>query len=141
MWIDTSWMQGAISRYVSEIASLRSRNAKLASQIARLERAKSAVDAVYRDDKSFVSWVDGYDAGSSWQGAKREEFEATKRSAVSYGNGYCNGVAEVYRAICDKITQLENERADGFGAISWAQQCMNGLQGQLDWALWQMRND
>ena len=138
--IDTSWMHNAISQYKRDIASQQQRNAVLDAQIERLERAKRDIDAIYQDDRSFVSWVSGYDVGAGWQGAKREEFEDVKRQATSCGEEYCNGVAEVYQAICDKITQLENERADGFGAISWAYQCLNSVQGQLDRALWQMRN-
>lgn len=140
-WIDTSWMYNAIYSYRNNIASLQSRNADLTDKINRLEAARRSVNAIYQDDKSFVAWVSSYDVGGSWQGSKREEFEATKRSAVACGNGYCNAVAEVYRAICNKITQLENERADGMGAISWAYQCMNNVQGQLNWALWQMYNN
>lgn len=141
MRIDTSWMQGAINGYYDSISRMQSRNAALSAQIDRLYRAKSAVEGIYRDDRSWVSWLGSYDVGGAWQGGRREEFEAAKRSAKSCGDEYCNGVAEVHRAICAKITQLENERADGFGAISWAYRCINNVQGQLDWALRQMRND
>lgn len=135
MSADTSWMHNAISSYQSNIAALQSRTADLTAKIQRLEAAKSAIDAAYQDDKSFVSWVRSYDVGASWQGTKREEFEATKSSAAGAGDGYCNAVNELYHTVCNKITQLENERADSFGAISWAYQCMNSVNNQLQLAL------
>lgn len=108
--IDTSWMYGAINRYQNDAERLRNRTARLSADIDRLEAARDAVGAIYQDDKSFVSWVNSYDVGGSWQGSRREEFEEAKRCAKASGEEYCCGVAEIHQAICDKITQLENER-------------------------------
>lgn len=139
--IDTSWMYGAINRYQNDAERLRNRTARLSADIDRLEAARDAVDSIYQDDKSFVSWVDSYDVGGSWQGSRREEFEEAKRSAKASGEEYCRGVAEIRQAICDKITQLENERADGLGALSFVYQCLNDVQNTLTSALWNMQNN
>lgn len=139
--IDTSWMYGAINRYQNDAERLRNRTVRLSADIDRLEAARDAVDSIYQDDKSFVSWVDSYDVGGSWQGSRREEFEEAKRSAKASGEEYCRGVAEIRQAICGKITQLENERADGLGALSFAYRCLNDVQNTLTSALWNMQNN
>lgn len=131
----TAALQSSIRAQERKIADQKSRNAHLSDKIARLEAARAAVSALHTDDKGFVSWVQRYDVGPTWRGAKREEFEEVKRDACAQGETYCEGVGEIYKAICDKITQLENERADGMGLISWAYSCINNLSNELDKAL------
>lgn len=130
-----SAIRSSIAAQQRALAQQQARNRRLDADIARLEDAKARVDAIYWEDRGLADWVGAYDAGASWQGDRRERFEEVKRDAKSQADAYCDSVNEIYRAICNKITQLENERADGLGAVSWAYQCLNSLENELSWAV------
>ena len=65
------------------------------------------------------------------QGNRREEWEVDKDGAYALAKDAALNADAIFDAICDKITQLENERADGMGVISWAYSCINNLQNDL----------
>lgn len=124
---DVASAQAEISGYKSRARAQESRNAKISEQLERLEAAKSAVGAIRDEDEAFFSAIETYDVGEGWQGDKREDWETVKAETSEAGNTYLGGAKEIYGAILDKITELENERAEGYGFVSWCYARINDL--------------
>lgn len=120
-----------ISSCYGKIESLQAQDRELAEKIERLQTALHAVKGVYEDDKSFVSWLDGYDVGAAWQGNRREEFEELKRTAKAAGDTYCDQVWEIHEGISRKIRQLEGQRWDIGWQITFAYGSIGSLQASL----------
>ena len=104
------------------------RNAVLQEQIDRLEVAKSWVDECYSNAQALSEDVKRYDPSEFWQGNKYHYYYDKRLPAYSKSKTLVDDVNANYNAICDKITQLENEKIDGWRIISGCSTEINNLQ-------------
>jgi chromosome segregation ATPase len=129
---DVASAQAEISGYESQASAQQGRNTEISAQLERLEAAKSTVGSIRDEDEAFFSAIETYDVGEGWQGDKREDWETLKTETSEAGDTYLEGAEQVYDAILDKITELENERAEGCGLISWCYSRINDLGNWIE---------
>ena len=111
------------------------RNAALQEKIDRLENAKRLLDLAYQDSEAMVQSVRNYDPSALWAGQKFNYNKGYRDAVRDAGKSLGNDVLDNYKAICDKITQLENERFEGWAFISTATACINNLTNDW-WKAW-----
>lgn len=129
---DVASARSEISGYRSQASAQEGRNAEISAQLERLETAKSTVGSIRDEDKTFFSAIKTYDVGEGWQGDKREDWETLKTEVSGAGDTYLEGAEQIYDAILDKITKLENERSEGYGFISWCYARINDLGNWIE---------
>lgn len=129
---DVARARAEIGGYRSQASAQEGRNAEISAQLERLEAAKSAVGAIRDEDEGFFSAIETYDVGEGWRGDKREGWEALRAETSEAGDAYLEGAEQVYDAILDKITELENERSEGYGLISWCYARINDLGNWIE---------
>jgi chromosome segregation ATPase len=125
-------IQSRIGSERARIVAIRERNAQIDRQLERLRIAKRKIDTASDTARMIIRDIDQYDPSAKWAGNTfthyRQDVCTTSQRAVFFKNQ----INAIYDRIVDKITQLENERAECFGLLGRLYAVINTLQGELE---------
>ncbi|CAM4250058.1 DUF5082 domain-containing protein [Listeria booriae] len=109
-------------------------SASIDEKLERLEIAKKKVDEVLQSAKSLKDAVEKQNEEvATWKGTKFNTYRNMIEN--NFNPDYktlCDRLDEYYDDICDKITQLENERSDQDGLFGWFKSRVNDIGNQIE---------
>jgi len=121
-------------------ASMNANSARISEQTARindlqvkidrLEAAKVKVNTAHNDAQALEQSIKGYDPSALWAGTCYNSYDLQKADATSKSGVFVRDINDDYNAICDKITELKNQQAEGRGIIGWCQTAWNNLSNE-----------
>lgn len=129
---EISQLQGQQRRQQSELDQAEIDKKNIEEKLQRLEQAKKDVNAVQRSIGSIKPEVAKKKEQDPWKGKNKENFESMMTDLDGNYKTYYNGVDDLYDAICDEITRLENEANDATGVIGWLQNSLNNIGNELE---------
>lgn len=117
----------------AELAACAAVDTDIEAQIERLNAAKrrvAPVDEGVNGVRLGISWDREVEP---WAGRRRRSFDEFVAHDVDAPlRTYASGASDVYSHICDRITELENQRHDNEGALGWIRKRLNDVQNSLD---------
>lgn len=130
--VEISQLQGQQRRQQSELDQAETDKKNIEEKLQRLEQAKKDVNAVQRSIGSLKPEVAKKKEQDLWKGKNKETFESMMADLDGDYKTYYDGVDDLYDAICDEITRLENEANDATGVIGWLQNSLNNIGNELE---------
>jgi chromosome segregation ATPase len=127
---DSGYWQGRVNSYNRQIGDQEARNADLQRQIDRLKITKRKLDDAEDSAQDMSRSLKDHDPSEMWAGAKFDAFSLQKSEASSKSGVFVDDITANYNAVCDKITQLENEKLEGQGLLGTLRQ---GLNNAWNW--------
>ncbi|MBC1514218.1 DUF5082 domain-containing protein [Listeria booriae] len=121
-------------RNQTEMDRCLSESASIDEKLERLEAAKKKVDDALQNAKLLRDTVEKQrEELATWKGTKFNVYRSIVENSFSSDyKTFCNRLDEYYDDICDKITQLENERNDQEGLLGWFKSRANDIGNQIE---------
>lgn len=122
------------ARNQAQMDQCLSDSASIDEKLERLEAAKKKVDDVLQNAKSLRDAVEKQREDlDTWKGTKFNTYRSMVENQFNPNyKTFCDQLDQYYDAICDKITQLENERNDQEGLLGWFKGRANDIGNSIE---------
>lgn len=118
----------------NEINSVEGQKAVNNEKIGRLQLAKTAIEEIKDEVYTLYKAVDGKkEQKDTWAGSKYTDYFGFVADSFVYDyKAYYTLLDNYLDAICDKITQLQNENNSHDGLLGWLRSRWNSLANEIN---------